>query len=505
MCLSTTPSGPAHPHAPHACPAHTLSPAQRQRIAVQALAGTVPITELADQHDVSRRFVYRQQALADRALADAFDPPVADTAVLFHLPVTPHWIHQLVLGLVLIGHCPLRGVVEICRDLFDYDLSLGTVHNLVRKAVAPARAANARTDLGPVRVGAHDEIFQNGRPVLVGVDTRSTYCYLLSLEDHRDADTWGTRLLELKDRGLAPDAVVADAGRGLRAGLAVALPEVPCRSDVFHAVHAVHAVVQRLENRAYRALDACDRLRHQVARRVRRGQPSDPALDARLARAADDEARAIARADQVALLAQWLRHDVLALAGPSHPDRLALFEFVRTELDARMPAAPDLLGLLVRYLRGQRDDLLAFAAELDDAFAALADPLDLDPGVVRELFAVTGLPDDDRRRWPRETVLRATRGEHYYPLAHAVDGIRRRTVRASSLAENLNSRLRGYFFLRRQLGHEYLALLQFFLNHRRFVRSTRAERAGHSPAEVLTGQPHPHWLELLGFTRFSRT
>ena len=74
----------------------------------------------------------------------------------------------------------------------------------------------------------------------------------------------------------------------------------------------------------------------------------------------------------------------------------------------------------------------------------------------------------------------------------------RRTVRASSVVENLNSRLRNYFFLRRHLGPDYLHLLQFFLNHRRFLRSEHPERVDHSPAELLTGQPHAHWLELLG-------
>ena len=78
------------------------------------------------------------------------------------------------------------------------------------------------------------------------------------------------------------------------------------------------------------------------------------------------------------------------------------------------------------------------------------------------------------------------------------------TVRASSLVENLNSRLRSYFFLRRHLGQDYLALLQFFLNHRRLARSDRHERAGKTPAELLTGQSHRHWLELLGYTRFRR-
>ena len=45
-----------------------------------------------------------------------------------------------------------------------------------------------------------------------------------------------------------------------------------------------------------------------------------------------------------------------------------------------------------------------------------------------------------------------------------------RVVRASSLVENLNSRLRAYFFLRRHLGKDYLTLLQFFLNDRRYLR-----------------------------------
>ena len=72
------------------------------------------------------------------------------------------------------------------------------------------------------------------------------------------------------------------------------------------------------------------------------------------------------------------------------------------------------------------------------------------------------------------------------------------TPRSSSLVENLNSRLRTYFTLRRHLGGSYLDLLRFFLNHRRFLRSRRTERQGKSPCELMTGQGHPHWLILLG-------
>ena len=77
------------------------------------------------------------------------------------------------------------------------------------------------------------------------------------------------------------------------------------------------------------------------------------------------------------------------------------------------------------------------------------------------------------------------------------------TPRSSSMVENLNSRLRRYFFLRRPLGDACLSLLQFFLNHRVFLRSRRAERVGKTPKELLTGQAHPHWLEPLGFQRLA--
>ncbi len=95
----------------------------------------------------------------------------------------------------------------------------------------PEAATPAMPRLGcPSAIGAHDEIFQVGQPVLVGVDTASNYCYLLSLEDHRDAETWDVRLLELVDQGFAPDATVADAGTGLRPAKPWPCPRSPAEA-----------------------------------------------------------------------------------------------------------------------------------------------------------------------------------------------------------------------------------------------------------------------------------
>ena len=115
------------------------------------------------------------------------------------------------------------------------------------------------------------------------------------------------------------------------------------------------------------------------------------------------------------------------------------------------------------------------------------------------------LPETDRRRWRREARLRETLRGRYYGVCADVEELSVGVVRASSLVENLNSRLRNYFFLRRHLGEGYLALLQFFLNHRRYLRSEHAHRVGKSPTELLTGEPHRHWLELLGYTPYVRS
>ncbi len=489
-------------------PAQRLLPADRQDLAVRVLAGTQPVTELAQQHEVSRKFLYQQAEIADDALARAFNPEPRDEDVLFRLPVTKAWLHQLVLELVLVGHAPYRAVMELFHDLFDWHISLGTVHDVVRSAVDPARAISGRVDLAGVRIGAHDEIFQAGKPVLVGVDAASTYCYLLSLEEHRDADTWGIRLLDLVNQGFNPQATVADAGSSLRAGQAQALPNVPCQGDIFHIVRDLKTLVSFLENRAYDALETseqCERRRERLRRptkRPRKKSARSAARRLRVAHTARDEV--VTLADDVALLVDWLHHDILTVAGPCYADRCQLYDFVVTELKARASKYPHRLEPICRALQNQRDDLLAFARRLDENLEQLGQELQIPTELARCLLKTLSRDERDPRRWAEEAALRKQLRGPFHAVQLAIAALAEETVRASSLVENLNSRLRSYFSLRRHLGSDYLALLQFYLNHRRLQRSDRPHRVGKTPAELLTGQEHPHWLEMLGYTRFRR-
>lgn len=487
---------------PAACVAHGLGPVQRKELSIAALAGGEPVRRLAARHQVSRKFVYQQAHRAEQALDEAFAEVDAEDRVLFQLPVTKSWLRQLVLAQVLIGHTSYRGVAEIVEAVFNLPgPSVGTVHNILAEVLPRARAINDAMDLGGIEVGAHDEIYQARRPVLVGADVRSTYCYLLAEEDHADETTWGVHLLDLADRGLDPAYTLADGGGGLRAGQRTAWPQTPCHGDVFHAEHELGQLAYFLEHRAADCVAARRNLQRKMDRSKgrRRGQT----FSRRLALARRAETRAVPLATDLRILADWMRQDILAKAGPSLAVRRELFDFVVAELSRRQPLCPHRIGPVCQALAKQRDDLLAFVGVQEDQFAVLAQRLDVPGYQVRQVADLHALDRNTAAYWQAEGPLRHQLQGRFAAVQREVDRVIDDTPRASSIIENLNSRLLNYFFLRRDLGDGYLELLRFFLNHRRFRRSDRPERVGKSPAELLTGRSHAHWLELLGFQRFT--
>jgi hypothetical protein len=207
-------------------------------------------------------------------------------------------------------------------------------------------------------------------------------------------------LLDLACQDLAPDHTVTDAGPALRAGQNAAWPVTPCHGGVFHAEYKFGRLVAYATHRAEGAIAARETLERRMARARARGQGTR--FSKRLALAWQAEVRRVALADDLRLLSDWLQRDVRALAGPAWDVRRDLFDFLVQALAVRGPLCPHRMGPVRRALERQRDDLLAFAAVLDE------------------------------------------------------------TSRASSVIENLNSRLRNYLFLRRDIGRDYLDLLRFF-------------------------------------------
>lgn len=154
-------------------------------------------------------------------------------------------------------------------------------------------------------------------------------------------------------------------------------------------------------------------------------------------------------------------------------------------------------------LKNQKHLLLAFTYVLNRKFQTIADQYACDIKTVWKICELQRCKQDGDNYAIRSIPLILLLEDKLHDIEDAVIASLNSTERTSSMIENLNSRLRPFFFLRREIGFDYLQLLRFYLNHTPFLRSEN-NRVKKTPAELLTGKSHLHWLEMLGFERFKR-
>lgn len=473
-----------------------LEPHQRQEVAVAALSGLDPLSRIADSWEVSRKFVYQQKARAEEALREAFQPEPFPESFRGWLPVNRAWIERTVLSAALHCHGSIRGICEHLYALTGLSLAEGSVFNILERAMAQAERLNRSEDLGNIKQGAHDEIFSQGVPVLVGVEPDSSYLYLMEPASGRDEVCWWAALAQKREQQhLELKLSISDAAGGLRAGVRTAFEGIEVRGDILHAQMEVSELVGALETNAYRALQELQQqeLRMERAKRRCRGNTCSTALQRRRERAE----QAVQIYDEIHLLAGWLV-ELLQLVGPSLAERRECYDWVVSEIEQRA-AQYHRLTPMVRYLKNQRDELLAFVGQIERGLGEIALAFQLPLGAVEKVYRQLGREARIRRGLPPRQELHPQTSQQDAALQERICAMLQDVLRASSAIENINSILRSYFFLRKSAGPKFLALLQFYLNHRRFRRSRCPERVGKSPWELLTGQSHPDWLELLGY------
>lgn len=483
--------------------ARSMGWGDRLGLAKLALQRAHPITRLAEDHGVSRKFVYEQQHHAEAAIERAFEPESLPEGFLGWLPVTRSWIERTILSTALEGHGSIRGICEHVESMTSRSVSEGYVCGVLRDAAARARVINDSQDLSGIHEGAHDEIFSQRTPVLTGVEPASTFIYLLEPARSRDEVAWWAVLTEKRERQglslavsiLAKPACWSDAASGLRAGVKATFPDIDLRGDVFHVQAEVSEMMTYLENRAYARLGHLEDEERKMARAKKRS--AGKGRSKRLALARERARDAMALFDEMVVLAGWWKEQI-QLIGPDLPHRQELYDWLIHEMETRAWRSHR-IGPVVTYLKNQRDSLLAFVPEIQCGLKQIAQDLQVSLALVDVVYHQFALDPDDPRQDVAQCRLAEEAPEKTDAIVEAIADLLDRVLRASSAVENINSILRGYFFLRRSIGHAFLDLLRFYLNHRRFRRSERPERVGKSPRELLTGQTHAHWLELLGY------
>lgn len=283
----------------------------------------------------------------------------------------------------------------------------------------------------------------------------------------------------------------------------MALSGVPCFGDVFHVLQDFATLASRLERKAYTCIVA-EVQREQEMEKVKQ-ENNGRSVSSKLGKARQEATEAVEVAHRVAILLEWMREDVLVLVGPDLETRRELYDFIVAELLALECFSKKQIRKVRRLLENQKDTILAFAERLDQQLNRLAAQFEISQSAVQDMVKLQNTQRYTSAGQEVERRLRRLLKHRFFALEQAVQEVLIQTFRASSLIENLNGRLRSYFALRRHIGPDYLDLLRFFFNHRRYMRSRCPERVRKSPAEVMTGKSHPHWLEMLGFTLFKRS
>jgi len=151
---------------------------------------------------------------------------------------------------------------------------------------------------------------------------------------------------------------------------------------VFHIQHQCEGLANTLSRLAQGAASRRQALQARIGRAGQRDPDHELVVQLKLARQSEVQANRLAR--DIRTLVQWLRHDILALAGPDLATRRELFDFIVAELAAREPEDPRRIRPVRVALQNQRDDPLAFAGVLDAKLAGIARAHAIAEHLVRE-------------------------------------------------------------------------------------------------------------------------
>ena len=278
-----------------------------------------------------------------------------------------------------------------------------------------------------------------------------------------------------KDQGLNLVVSVSDAGSGLLKGISAAFPQTDLQSDVFHVLRDLAKEVEKLERSAQKEKDHLENLRCRfLSPRSKKGL---------LVKIIDLQPKVAKLTEKSSIVSSAYQkiHTYLGFCGLPASE---VIRHITSQLEIIESAVPERTQLVhqVKVFRQKLPSTVRFIDRLFDHFQLEAKRMDVPAAAFALEYRRRAYPDYA----PEQYILwKALLIDH--------------TVRASSLVENLNGRIRPFMNAKRRIHRSFFPLLQLFLNTKHYRRSRKDERCGKSPLELLTGQPHSPFLTMLGY------
>jgi len=487
-----------------------LTDAIRLTIAANALHAMMngvwgTITNLADQYNISRTFVYSlSQKLKEVGTflfgeATEFVPNSSPREVSIEM--------MLLLRLVTKGSI---GAISTIMKRFGCDLaSTGSISQILSR-IGGLLPTTISTENGNIRylVFTSDEIFSRTTPILVTVDPCSSAILRIELADSRKAEDWKRHFECLYDNGVAAIYLVSDEGKGIRAGHAGVMSNVVRQSDTYHAIaHQLGRWVDRLEDAAYKAIGVeqdCERkLDSAKSDRVQEKRWTD------YEKAAEAAEKAITLYDDFSYLYRCILAELNVFDSNGNlRDRQQAEEGVKVGLALVEELNHNKITEAANRVRRTLPDLFHY---FDVAKKVLNEckELPIDEESLKAYCiawqwskAVRKAKKADRKQKAQgreEFCLEIAEGLHQEESGDIQKEVYFRLdkiVQSSALVECINSIIRPYLnTTKNQVTQELLSLIMHYHNHRRYCDGVRKNK---TPMEILTGKEQAQdWISIL--------
>ncbi len=465
------------------------------------------VTDLARALGTSRQLIYTLENKVLGAVEGALTPRKPGPRAVPHaLEVDREHLDRSIVTLALVAHGAQRPIAESLGIILGVEPSLGYVNEVLDRACKAAAGFNdgLRLPLTRAQVAA-DELFAVGEGHLVAVEHKSLVILCLQQSERVDEVVWQRRFTDLEGKGVQLARVASDGGKAIAAAVAK-LAGADHQLDPWHALRHVGRAVGVLERAAYKAIGREEEL-------AKKAKEMDPhhLMGQEVWRAYREAQREvlvqIERYEGLRVLGRWVREAL----DPVEPrtGRLRDYQECLAELHAGTALMRELSVKVVRkladYLDKAGSGLLAYVRKLEPLVVELVDQLGEEG--VRHLCREwqwerkveqkgSACQADCQRDYLRARLLSLLYWGPRYPEAREkVVGVLESMIRASSLAECVNSWLRPYAELFRGLEEKFLPLFQLFRNGRVFQRGKRAGRSPFQLAGIET--PEGDWLDWL--------
>jgi tRNA U38,U39,U40 pseudouridine synthase TruA len=401
-------------------------------------------------------------------------------------------IEKIIVGCMLICKGSIEDTQRFINWIFNIWVSIGKISNTINAAAAKAEKWNSSIDLSAIKTGANDEIFQGRKPVLVGVEPDTTFIYLLEGANKRDSATWAVNLLEKeKNQNLKLETTVNDGGKGLRKGLKEAYPNIIEQLDVFHTEYDFSKAVYSSERRAYKYIKEEEKLRKKSLKK-----PSDKNIK-KYNEIIEKTKESVDTYDILNTLYLWIL-ELLSVGGYFFEERIKLLGFIIENLEI-IPNKNIYLVKAIKFLKENQNIILQFVKKAELLIKEMSIEENIPEEALRKIWKKSMYSVESAEYNYIEAEIGRLLGKRYHEINRKWKKLMKNIVRASSIVECINSLIRPYLFLKKEVPDKFLALLQFYFNTRKYRRSRRTEREKKSPYELLTGNEHGNPLEILGF------